>query len=454
MRIGVDSRLTYHQPFGISKYTLNLLQAFAELNQAPNGLYSESPIEYLVFQHRRHKEPVLKAPHFQRASLYSPVHSRLEQYTLPWELRFHAIDLLHSTDFIPPLRSPVPTVITVHDLAFLHWPHFLTRDSATYYGQIDRAVNATQHIIVPSESTRKDLIGQFGVPDSRVSVIYEAANPQFKPLPIAETRQKVTAAYGLPERYILFVGTIEPRKNVDGLLRAYSHLLKKYAVDDVGLVIRGGKGWLYEDTMTVLEELQLEKSVFFVDHMPDEELWHLYAAAQCLVHAAHYEGFGLPPLEAMACGTPTIVSNVSSLPEVVGDAGLLVDPNEPEEIAVAIHRVLTDDALREEMRAKGLQRAGCFSWTIAAERTIEVYQQVLSASTSGGEMARHDRANIGTPNIDSGNGFDKNKQQSSKAPKIRDDSPEHAGDAAPESQSNQPLQDMPYQSESEQISSS
>lgn len=378
MRIGVDSRLMYHQPFGISIYTLNLLRSFAELNESTNGLPIDNPVEYVVFQHRRHKTPIIEMPHFERATLYSPAHGKLEQYMLPWELRLHKIDLLHSTDFIPPLRSPIPTVITVHDLAFLHWPHFLTADSAAYYGQIDRAVHVTDHVIVPSQSTKTDLIGQFGVPEHKVSVIYEAANPLFKPLPQGDTASEISTKYKLPERYILFVGTIEPRKNVDGLLRAYSHLREKYAVDDVGLVIRGNYGWLYEETMTVLEELNLGSTVTFIGHLPDDELWQLYAGAQCLVHAAHYEGFGLPPLEAMACGTPTIVSNVSSLPEVVGDAALLVDPNDAEEIAVAIHRLLSDDDLCDELRSKGLQRAECFSWTIAAEQTLSIYRKVLN----------------------------------------------------------------------------
>ncbi|MEM7130978.1 MAG: glycosyltransferase family 1 protein [Chloroflexota bacterium] len=404
MHIGVDSRLIYHQPYGISKYTLNLLQAFAELNKTgrhnhidesiPTGLSLDKPIEYLIFQHRRHVTPVISEPHFQRASLYSPVHTRLEQFTLPIELRFHDIDLLHSTDFIPPLRSPVPTVITVHDLAFLHWPHFLTKDSAAYYGQIDRAVSAAGHIIVPSESTRQDLIGQFGVPDSRVSVIYEAANPQYKPLPVEEARRDVVAQFKIPEKYILFVGTIEPRKNVEGLLRAYKYLREKYAVDDVGLVIRGSYGWLYEETLDVLDELNLRSSVFILGRVPDELLWKLYVGARCHVHAAHYEGFGLPPLEAMACGTPTIVSNVSSLPEVVGDAALLVDPNEWEEIAVAIHRLLSDDSLHAELRAKGLQRAGCFSWINAAQSTLQVYRHVLGQDDAL-PLPQHDKVNLG-----------------------------------------------------------
>lgn len=377
MIVGVDARLIYHQPAGISKYTLNLLQAYQELTKSSESFPQAADIDFLVFQHRKHVTPLVKGPHCRRATLYSPVHTRLEQLTLPLELSFHALDLLHCPDFIPPLYSTLPVVITVHDLAFLHWPHFLTEDSAAYYGQIDRAVNRASHIIVPSESTKTDLIGQFGVPDSDVSVIYEAANPQFKPLPQEPVRQELSQKYNIPDKYILFVGTIEPRKNVDGLIRAYRHLLDKYGVTNTGLVVAGGYGWLYEEVLTIVEELNLQQDVHFLGRVPDNDLWKLYVGAHCLVHAAHYEGFGLPPLEAMACGTPTIVSNVSSLPEVVGDAALLVDPEDWEEIAVAMHRLLTDDALHAELCEKGLRRAQCFSWEQAAKQTLSIYRQVV-----------------------------------------------------------------------------
>jgi glycosyltransferase involved in cell wall biosynthesis len=366
-RIGVDARLMQHQPAGITRYTRHLLQELAKLNHHD---------EFITFQHRRHRTPLIDQANFRRATLYAPVHTHIEQWMLPLELLPFSLDLLHSTDFIPPLYTPIPTVITVHDLAFLHWPHFLTKDSAAYYGQIDRAVRHAKHIIVPSESTKQDLTAMLGVPPIKISVIYEAADDLFAPLPLAQTRADVIAKYHLPAAFILFVGTIEPRKNVDGLIRAFHHLRNKYGVNDTALVIAGGSGWLYNETLDLIRQLNLEQSVFLVGRVVDEELHKLYVAARCHVHAAHYEGFGLPPLEAMACGTPTIVSNVSSLPEVVGDAALLVDPSNWEEIAVAIHRLLNDDQLHAEMRDKGLQRARFFSWESAARRTMEVYQLV------------------------------------------------------------------------------
>ena len=367
MRIGVDARLMQHQPAGISRYTRHLLQELAKINQHD---------EFITFQHRRHRTPLIDQANFRRATLFAPVHTRIEQTMLAIELARFSLDLLHSTDFIPPLYTTVPTVITVHDLAFLHWPHFLTKDSAAYYGQIDRAVRHAKHIIVPSESTKQDLTAMLGVPPNKVSVIYEAADESFVPLPVEETRAEVMKKYRLPASFILFVGTIEPRKNVDGLIRAFHHLRNKYGVHDTALVIAGGSGWLYNETLELIRQLKLEQSVFLVGRVLDEELHKLYVAARCHVHPAHYEGFGLPPLEAMACGTPTIVSNVSSLPEVVGDAALLVDPENWEEIAVAIHRLLSDDQLHAELREKGLKRARYFNWESAARRTLEVYRLI------------------------------------------------------------------------------
>jgi glycosyltransferase involved in cell wall biosynthesis len=370
MRIGVDARLMHHQPAGISRYTWHLLHALAKLNHED---------EFVVFQHRRHQAPLINQANFRRGTLLSPVHHPVEQWLLPLELLRFPLDLLHSTDFIPPLRSPVPAVITVHDLAFLHWPHFITKASAAYYGQIDRAVRHARHIIVPSENTKHDLIGQLGVLENRVSVIHEAADPLFQPLPVEATRHEVMSKYGLPASYIFFVSTIEPRKNVTGLLSAFHHLRQRYNMTETALVLAGSHGWLYEETLETVHKLNLGEATRFLGRVSDEDLRKLYVAARVHVHPAHYEGFGLPPLEAMACGTPTIVSNSSSLPEVVGDAALLIDPNDHEEIAVALHRLLTDDQLHAELRSKGLQRAKCFSWESAARSTMEVYRKVAHA---------------------------------------------------------------------------
>ncbi len=373
MRIGVDARLMHHQKAGISKYTWHLLKALQDVDLDD---------EFTVFQHRKHQSPVIEGGKFRRATLFAPVHTRLEQFLLPLELLRFNLDLLHATDFVPPLRTHLPTVITVHDLAFLHYPHFLTATSAAYYGQIDRAVRSAKAVIVPSESTKLDVMAMLGVPINKITVIYEAAAESFTPMPREQALAYVQQHYGLPESYMFFVGTIEPRKNISGLLEAFHLLRTQYNVQETTLAIAGGKGWLFDETLETVEKLGLRGRVRFLDRVSDEALHHLYAAARCHVHPAFYEGFGLPPLEAMACGTPTIVSNVSSLPEVVQDAALLVDPNNPEEIAVAMHRLLADDALHAELRTKGLQRAQCFSWRRAALATLDVYRRVADKPTT------------------------------------------------------------------------
>ena len=365
MHIGIDARLVYHTRAGIGEYTLRLTQALSRT-------FGEDC--FTLLQDRRNKQPLLEAHNFKVMHTLVPSHHRLEQQLLPWVVNRLAADVFHSPDFIPPLHSAGPAVITIHDLAFLIYPHFLTRDSARYYGQIDRAIRRADRIIAVSESTRHDLIKKLGAPEDKITVIYEAADPLFRPEEHQNALHHVQALFELPEEFILFVGTIEPRKNIPGLLRAYRRLRDKYKLTQA-LVLAGAPGWLSEDVYELVNDLGLKSHCFFLGRVSNHDLFHLYNAAQCLVHPAFYEGFGLTPLEAMACGTPAVVSNVSSLPEVVGDAALLVDPRNDEEITVALWRVLSDPALRGQLRAKGLQRAEAFSWERAARQTMEVYRK-------------------------------------------------------------------------------
>ncbi|MGQ9490968.1 MAG: glycosyltransferase family 4 protein [Anaerolineae bacterium] len=367
MRVGIDARLVYHTRAGIGEYTLRLTQALA-------AAYPD--VSFCLLQDARNRHPLLSAPNVRIAHTPVPSHHRFEQWFLPWAVSRLQVDVFHSTDFIPPLRYRGLSVITIHDLAFLIYPHFLTRDAAQYYGQIDQAVRVAQHIIAVSRSTRNDLVRMLGVPEDKISVIYEAADPLFQPLDRATALQSVQALYDLPESFILFVSTIEPRKNVTGLLRAYRRLRDDYKLTPA-LVLVGARGWLSDEVFELVEKLELQNYTFFLGRVDAPILRYLYNAALCLVHPAFYEGFGLTPLEAMACGTPVIVSNVSSLPEVVGDAGLLVNPQNDEEITIALWRLLTDETLRAELRTKSLQRAARFSWQQAAEQTMAVYRQVI-----------------------------------------------------------------------------
>jgi glycosyltransferase involved in cell wall biosynthesis len=377
MRIALDARIAHYTGAGIGQYAVHLAQALARL---------DTTNQYVLLQSRKDLRPLVDDPRVQRTPVLTPSHHRWEQQLLAAEfkvrpaLRRPAIDLLHSTDFIPPLRvHSFKSVITVHDLAFLRWPHFLTEDSARYYGQVDAAVERTDHIIAVSESTKSDLVKLLGAPRDKITVVYEAADPIYRPVPRAEALASMRSKFPLPDEFILFVSTIEPRKNIATLLHAYRRLLDSYKVS-AGLVLAGATGWLSEQIFDTVEQLELQRHVTFLGRVQNGDLVYLYNLARCLAHPAYYEGFGLTPLEALACGTPAVVSNVSSLPEVVGDAALLIDPNSEEELAVALHRLLTDEALCASLRAKGLARARTFSWERAAEETLAVYERTLAAA--------------------------------------------------------------------------
>jgi glycosyltransferase involved in cell wall biosynthesis len=296
-----------------------------------------------------------------------------EQLVQPFVLWQEKIDLLHSLAFVTPLLSPCPSVITIYDLGFLIFPQGFRHSKRLYLTLLTRpSARKARRIITISESTKRDTVRLLGVSSKKVDVVYCGVDKAFHPLPegeVASFRQK----HGLPERIILFVGTIEPRKNVVRLIEAYSRLRD----GQVKLVIGGARGWLYEEVFARVEELDLAGDVLFPGYIPPDELRLWYNAAELFVYPSLYEGFGLPPLEAMACGTPVLTSNVSSLPEVVGEAGLTVDPVDSEGLAEAMNQVLGDGALRQSMREQGLARAGRFSWARAARETVEVYRRAL-----------------------------------------------------------------------------
>jgi glycosyltransferase involved in cell wall biosynthesis len=368
MRIGIDARLVYYSRAGIGQYIMRLAEALANLDT-----YHD---EFILLQSRKDRTQIVNGRNFSRASLWTPSHHWAEQTTLRLEIGRLYLDLLHSPDFIPPFRRNCKSIITVHDLAFLLYPHFLTKEAARYYGQIDQAVRNTDHIIAVSESTRQDTIKLLGVPERKITVIHEAANPIYQQVDDGNAHRFVAEDYGLDREYILFVSTIEPRKNLPGLLQAYRKLLDDYKRPE-GLVLAGKQGWLSEEVYDMVETLNLNERVRFLGRVPSEHLVYLYNAARLLVHPSFYEGFGLPPLEAMTCGTPAIVSNVSALPEVVGDAAILIDPHDVDGLTVAMWRVLNDEDLRANLIVKGLKRASMFSWKRAAQETLDVYRRIV-----------------------------------------------------------------------------
>jgi glycosyltransferase involved in cell wall biosynthesis len=383
IRIGFDARLVYYRQAGIGQYILHLVQGLARVVKSsnsgrpgPDEMQSQRPPRYNLWVFRSRKAPPLDLPSWvDQAKLWTPSHHRFESRALVAELASKHLALLHSPDFIPPFGGRFRSVITVHDLNFIHFPQFLTPSSARYYGQIHRAVQRADHILTDSNWTRADVLNLLDVPAERVTTVHLAADPVYRPITDRQEVRRAVHSYGLPAEFIIFVGTLEPRKNVPALLKALRQLHDRgYGVD---LAIVGRKGWLYEEIFATVAALRLSDHVHFLRDVPNDDLARLYNAAQCLTLPSHYEGFGLPPLEAMACGTPVVVSNRSSLPEVVGEAGLLIDPDRPEDLATAIGRILDDSSLRASLRQRGLIRASEFSWARAARETMDVYEQVL-----------------------------------------------------------------------------
>lgn len=365
MHIGIDCRLPYYRLGGISQYVLHLIPALAKLDQTN---------QYTVFQSRKEaKSHVPDAPNFRRRNLWTPCHHQWEKWALGAELRPHRLALLHSPDFIPPAWGAKKYVITVHDLNFLYYPDYLTAESRRYYlEQIGWAVQKADHISADSHHTRQDLLERLNVPPEKVTTVHLAANPVYEQPVSAAQLEAILAEYNLPRGFLLFVGTLEPRKNIPTLLKAYARLRPHLA--DIPLVLVGGKGWLYEEIFATIEELGLRPHVRHLQGVSDEKLAGLYAAASLLALPSHYEGFGLPPLEAMHQGCPVITSDRGSLPEIVGVAGLLLDADEVDAWAEAMNRVVHDSALRQQMTQAGYVQAQKFKWENAAARTLAIYR--------------------------------------------------------------------------------
>ncbi|MFN8373895.1 MAG: glycosyltransferase family 1 protein [Anaerolineae bacterium] len=357
--IGIDARLNYYRVGGISTYTRQLVSALETLD------YDH---RYTIFHSRKSQDSLVKR--FDRAALWTPCHHRVERLALSLELARFRLDVLHSPDFIPPLRGAKRHVITVHDLAFLMYPEFMTEESRRYYNdQIRQAVQQADHILAVSEATKHDLVAMLNVPADKITVQLEGVDDDFKPLPV-ETVDVICRKYDLPTDYFLFVSTLEPRKNIPGLLNGYAEL-RRQMPDAPPLLLVGKRGWLFDSA--VLER----EGVIWRENIPHNDLPAVYNKARALVFPSHYEGFGLPALEAMACGTVPIVSNLSSLPEVVGEVGIQVEPDDAEALASAMLKTLTDESWREQTQQAALTRAKQFTWARAAQVALSVYRAVL-----------------------------------------------------------------------------
>lgn len=317
-----------------------------------------------------------------------PVRIFWEQVIQPIEVRREDIDVLHSLAFVRPFLCPCPSVVTIYDLSFLHFPRSFKPFNRLYLHYFTWwSASRADRLIVISHHTKDDVRRSFSLPDDKIDVVFCGVEETFYPRGPDEV-EAFRARQGLPERMILSVSSLEPRKNLGRLLRAFAQVRKQWPTGHK-LVLAGAPGWGYQSFFDLVEQLGLQDDVLFPGFIPQDDLPLWYSAADLFVYPSLYEGFGLPPLEAMACGVPVVVSNASSLPEVVGEAGILVDPYDVEALAAAMVRVLRDRGLAAVMREAGLARARQFTWDRAARAVVQVYDNVL-----GGQGGSHTPASI------------------------------------------------------------
>jgi len=390
MHIAINAHLLAHtrtfRRAGVSHYIEQLLRHLAQVDQADQADQAKPAHTYRIYTTRGvGPEALGLPPRFQVVpSRFPTINPRVripwEQVVAPLLVRQSGADLFHGTLNVAPLLCPVPTVITIHDLAFIRFPRTFRAHNRTYLDLATRtSARRAARILTVSEHTRREVIGLLGVPPERVVVTYDAARAHFQP-PDPAALEAFRVRRGLPEHYLLYVGTLEPRKNLTTLLDAYSQVAR---VSQVPLLVGGGKGWLYRPVFERLEALGLRDRVHFVGYLEEEELPLWYAAATVFVFPSLYEGFGMPPLEAMACGTPVVTSDRSSLPEVVGEAGVMVSPTDADALAAALLQVLRDADLRADLRERGLRQARQFSWRTTAERTLAAYAAATGAAVGG-----------------------------------------------------------------------
>ncbi|MGD2207702.1 MAG: glycosyltransferase family 1 protein [Anaerolineae bacterium] len=376
MRIGIDYTAAVRQGGGIGRYTRNLIRALAKLDSAEQA----SENQYALFVAGGWGEGDGLGPWPQNFGIRpAPLSDRWMtilwqrlRLPLPIQLFTGPLDLFHSPDFVLPPVGRTPAILTVHDLSFLRVPeHFVPGFCEYLTGAVSRAVGRADHILADSESTRRDLVELLAVDPDRVTVIYPGVEPRFRPIEEVPLLEQVRARYRLPERFILGLGTLQPRKNFDGLIRAFARLP---AAEDLHLVIAGGKGWMYEETLALPARLGLEGRVHFPGFVDDTDLPALYNVASVFAFPSWYEGFGLPVLEAMACGTPVVAADNSSLPEAVGDAGLMIEAGDAEALADSLVRLMREKHLRERLAAAGIEWAQRFTWEAAARQLASVYR--------------------------------------------------------------------------------
>jgi glycosyltransferase involved in cell wall biosynthesis len=374
MRVGISAEFMGAKRNGTATYSRNLLHGLAALG---------SEHQFYPYLSARAALPLLPAVGNITPRMVYPYNAYIRlSATLPLELLRRPVDVLHAQGW-GPVRSPCPMVLTVHDIGWESFPEIYPKALALRLSYLVRSsARRAEVIIASSRYTADDLVRIYGIPAEKIRVIYPSLGADIARVADPAVIEQARSRYGIPSRYILYVGSIEPKKNVHRLIQAYAALRRARQVEQP-LVITGRPLWLSQPILDLPAKLGIERHVIFAGPARQEDLSALYSGADVFAFLGMYEGFGYPPLEAMACGTPVLAANRTSLPEVLGEAALLVDPDREEDVAAGLARLLDDAELREQLRARGLRRAEQFQLVPHARQVLEVYRECVSALGRG-----------------------------------------------------------------------
>jgi len=379
MKIGIEiSPLVLGKKTGIGWYAYNLIKNFKKIDEGNFYILFGSSIRDYRKKIKSLKEE-FECENIKINMKFLPgrIHNYLFQIFMPVEFLYGSFDIIHTLHPFSPVKFKAKYIATIHDLTPLisnEW--FLKEDSLKFRFIIKKTTERADKIIAVSNSTKKDIVRFFNYPEENIEVVHLASDDIYKPLENKEGIEGIKRKYGISKKYILFVGTIEPRKNLLRLLSAFEKLKNKFK--EYQLVIVGQIGWITEKFFEKLKNLleNVKKDVILTGYIPREDMVFLYNGCELFIYPSLYEGFGIPVLEAMSCGVPVITSNVSSLPEVGGDACVYVNPYDEEDILYKMEKVLSSEGLKKEMSKKGLERAKLFSWEKTAEKTLKIYKNI------------------------------------------------------------------------------
>ncbi len=369
MIIGIDgNEANIKEKVGIGQYAYQLLMHLFRIKN--------EQIKFLIYLKNLPSNDLPKQTLRWRYKVFGPK-KFWTQIALPSRLLFdkERPNVFFTPSHYAPRFSPCPRVISIMDLSFIYYPQlFLKKDLYQLRSWTAYSIKKAVKILTISEFSKREIINYYQIPEDKVIVTY----PGYNNKKYKKTDKSKIKKYNILNDYILFVGTLQPRKNIVRLIEAFNVLIKKYKNKTTQLVLVGKKGWLYDEIFKVTRELNLEKRLIFTDFIADDDLAYLYQHARCFVLPSLYEGFGIPVIEAMACGCPVVASSVSSLPEIVGDAGILINPKNTKDIAEGMYNAGFNELKRKEIIKKGFERIKLFSWKKCAEETLEVLEKAVS----------------------------------------------------------------------------